>query len=170
RRRRPSPRSRRDAGRPQPGLPPRPARPGAGAGQHAAAGAGRYGVPGLAVGALGYHAGAAPRRRGHGLQRGGAGSAAAGRRSVCHKLLVGRLDAVAGAGADRRALAGAALRHPPALRHAVSDAADLAIPTSPVAPAVSAWEDPPRGDQTDGAPVLSIDGFAGPLDWLLEMA
>jgi segregation and condensation protein A len=52
----------------------------------------------------------------------------------------------------------------------VTDAADLATATSPVAPAVSAWEDPPRGAPTDGAPVLSIDGFAGPLDWLLEMA
>ena len=52
----------------------------------------------------------------------------------------------------------------------MTDAADLATPTSPVAPAVSAWEDPPRGEPADGAPVLSIDGFAGPLDWLLEMA
>jgi hypothetical protein len=52
----------------------------------------------------------------------------------------------------------------------VTDAADLATATGPVAPAVSAWEDPPRGGPTDGAPVLSIDGFAGPLDWLLEMA
>jgi len=52
----------------------------------------------------------------------------------------------------------------------VTDAADVATATRPVAPAVSVWEDPPRGEQTDGAPVLSIDGFAGPLDWLLEMA
>jgi segregation and condensation protein A len=52
----------------------------------------------------------------------------------------------------------------------VTDAADLATATSPVTPAVSTWEDPPRGEPTDGAPVLSIDGFAGPLDWLLEMA
>jgi segregation and condensation protein A len=52
----------------------------------------------------------------------------------------------------------------------VTDAADLATATSPAAPAVSAWEDPPRGEPVDGAPVLSIDGFAGPLDWLLEMA
>ena len=52
----------------------------------------------------------------------------------------------------------------------MTDAADLATPTSPVTPAVSTWEDPPRGEPTDGAPVLSIDGFAGPLDWLLEMA
>jgi hypothetical protein len=34
----------------------------------------------------------------------------------------------------------------------------------------AAWEDPPRGASADSAPVLSIDGFAGPLDWLLEMA
>ena len=35
---------------------------------------------------------------------------------------------------------------------------------------ISAWEDPPRAAPTELAPVLSIDGFAGPLDWLLEMA
>jgi segregation and condensation protein A len=35
---------------------------------------------------------------------------------------------------------------------------------------IAAWEDPPRGASADSAPVLSIDGFAGPLDWLLEMA
>jgi hypothetical protein len=35
---------------------------------------------------------------------------------------------------------------------------------------ISAWEDPPRAAPTDLAPVLSVDGFAGPLDWLLEMA
>ena len=52
----------------------------------------------------------------------------------------------------------------------MTDAADLVIPTSPVAPAILTWEDPPRGAPTDGAPVLSIDGFAGPLDWLLAMA
>lgn len=32
------------------------------------------------------------------------------------------------------------------------------------------WEDPPRLARGDTAPVLSVDGFAGPLDWLLEMA
>ena len=52
----------------------------------------------------------------------------------------------------------------------MTDAADLATATSPVTPAVSTWEDPRRGEPADGAPVLSIDGFAGPLDWLLEMA
>jgi segregation and condensation protein A len=35
---------------------------------------------------------------------------------------------------------------------------------------VSAWEDPPRAASAELAPVLSVDGFAGPLDWLLEMA
>jgi segregation and condensation protein A len=35
---------------------------------------------------------------------------------------------------------------------------------------VSAWEDPPRVDRTDAAPVLAVDGFEGPLDWWLEMA
>jgi segregation and condensation protein A len=36
--------------------------------------------------------------------------------------------------------------------------------------AIAAWEDPPRPIRSDGAPVLSVEGFAGPLDWLLDMA
>jgi len=36
--------------------------------------------------------------------------------------------------------------------------------------AVTAWEDPPRVDRRDAAPVLTVDGFEGPLDWWLEMA
>jgi len=36
--------------------------------------------------------------------------------------------------------------------------------------AIAAWEDPPRTIEPGAAPVLAIDGFAGPLDWLLEMA
>ena len=36
--------------------------------------------------------------------------------------------------------------------------------------AVSDWEDPQRVDRSDAAPVLAVDGFAGPLDWWLEMA
>lgn len=35
--------------------------------------------------------------------------------------------------------------------------------------AIAAWEDPPRVRHPGAAPVLSIAGFAGPLDWLLEM-
>ena len=35
--------------------------------------------------------------------------------------------------------------------------------------AIAAWEDPPRAAQPGAAPVLAIDGFAGPLDWLLDM-
>ena len=33
----------------------------------------------------------------------------------------------------------------------------------------SDWGDPPRVARGDTAPVLSVDGFEGPLDWLLEM-
>ncbi len=40
-------------------------------------------------------------------------------------------------------------------------AVDTAAPT---------WEDPPRRAPAGTAPVLSVDGFEGPLDWLLEMA
>ena len=35
---------------------------------------------------------------------------------------------------------------------------------------VAAWEDPPRAARSDAAPVLSVEGFAGPRDWLLELA
>jgi len=35
---------------------------------------------------------------------------------------------------------------------------------------VAAWEDPPRAARSDAAPVLAVEGFAGPLDWLLELA
>ena len=34
---------------------------------------------------------------------------------------------------------------------------------------ISAWEDPPRAALQESAPVLAVDGFEGPLDWLLEM-
>ena len=34
----------------------------------------------------------------------------------------------------------------------------------------AAWEDASRGDRTDAAPILAVDGFEGPLDWWLEMA
>ena len=33
----------------------------------------------------------------------------------------------------------------------------------------AAWQQPPRALPGAGAPVLSVDGFEGPLDWLLEM-
>jgi segregation and condensation protein A len=35
---------------------------------------------------------------------------------------------------------------------------------------IFAWEDPPRVSSPEAAPDLAIDGFEGPLDWLLEMA
>lgn len=40
----------------------------------------------------------------------------------------------------------------------------------PDAATVADWEDPPRSAATGAAPVLSVAGFEGPLDWLLEMA
>lgn len=33
-----------------------------------------------------------------------------------------------------------------------------------------AWEQPPRQPPASAAPTLAVDGFEGPLDWLLEMA
>jgi segregation and condensation protein A len=47
------------------------------------------------------------------------------------------------------------------------DSAAVAPPTDE---AIAAWEDPPRGDRPDAAPILAVDGFEGPLDWWLEMA
>lgn len=38
-----------------------------------------------------------------------------------------------------------------------------------VAPADVGWEDPVRASPS-AAPVLAVDGFEGPLDWLLELA
>jgi segregation and condensation protein A len=40
------------------------------------------------------------------------------------------------------------------------------VPSDPVP---TDWGDPPRMPRGDLAPVLAVDGFAGPLDWLLEM-
>ena len=47
------------------------------------------------------------------------------------------------------------------MTEAVDDASDAS------AAAIAAWEDPPRDTRADTAPVLSVDGFDGPLDWLL---
>jgi segregation and condensation protein A len=77
------------------------------------------------------------------------------------------LDAVAGFGFGGGALAVAAVRCSPELRREVTDVVDTE--TSGVEK-ISAWEDPPRGAPADAAPILSADGFEGPLDWLLEMA
>jgi hypothetical protein len=38
------------------------------------------------------------------------------------------------------------------------------------AASIATWEDPPRRGWADTAPVLAVDGFAGPLDWLLDLA
>ncbi|HEY3848479.1 MAG TPA: hypothetical protein VGL95_15335 [Acetobacteraceae bacterium] len=53
----------------------------------------------------------------------------------------------------------------------MTDAVDsAAAEVNGARPDLSGWEDPPRVARTDTAPVLSVDGFEGPLDWLLEMA
>ncbi len=44
-----------------------------------------------------------------------------------------------------------------------------AVPSAAVAPDLSGWEDPPRRPAVSPVPVLSVVGFEGPLDWLLEM-
>ncbi len=52
----------------------------------------------------------------------------------------------------------------------MTDAADLAAAPAAAAPEPTGWEDPPRVARTNTAPVLSVDGITGPLDWLLDMA
>ena len=45
--------------------------------------------------------------------------------------------------------------------------------TAPVTrtPAAEAWDDAPRAPSSEpGPPVLAVDGFEGPLDWLVEQA
>ncbi|MGI4945937.1 MAG: segregation and condensation protein A [Janthinobacterium lividum] len=43
-------------------------------------------------------------------------------------------------------------------------------PNAPIeSPEPEAWEDPPRRPAATMSPVLSVVGFEGPLDWLLEM-
>ncbi len=54
------------------------------------------------------------------------------------------------------------------MTEAGSDNAAAAAPQP--GPVPSAWEDPPCGEASATSPVLAVDGFEGPLDWLLEMA
>ena len=53
----------------------------------------------------------------------------------------------------------------------VMDGMDAATPAGSDV-AIAPWEDPPRTPawSSHTAPVLAVDGFAGPLDWWLEMA
>jgi segregation and condensation protein A len=52
----------------------------------------------------------------------------------------------------------------------MTDAVDGAAAARDARPDLSDWEDPPRVVRGDTAPVLSVDGFEGPLDWLLGLA
>jgi segregation and condensation protein A len=52
----------------------------------------------------------------------------------------------------------------------MTDTMEPAAATPPADAAVADWEDPPRLDRADAAPILAVDGFAGPLDWWLELA
>jgi segregation and condensation protein A len=44
------------------------------------------------------------------------------------------------------------------------------VKENPTGAVASDWEDPPRVNRSDAAPVLAVDGFEGRLDWWLEMA
>ena len=46
---------------------------------------------------------------------------------------------------------------------------DGVAPADPVAPDAS-WDNPRPARPASAAPVLAVDGFDGPLDWLLELA
>ena len=86
------------------------------------------------------------------------------------RLLGGGLDTVAGDGGGGSRLADAALRDPTTLRP--SNMTGTAAP--PVVggdqPEPAEWEQAPRALRRESeAPVLSVDGFEGPLDWLLEL-
>ncbi len=52
----------------------------------------------------------------------------------------------------------------------MTEAAALAVDASPARTHDPSWEDLPRPPSRNDAPVLSAEGFEGPLDWLLEMA
>jgi segregation and condensation protein A len=52
----------------------------------------------------------------------------------------------------------------------VSEIASSPADCLPDIAAVADWEDPPRAAASGAAPMLSVAGFEGPLDWLLEMA
>jgi segregation and condensation protein A len=52
----------------------------------------------------------------------------------------------------------------------MNDVAGNASAAQSAGAVVSAWEDPPKVDRSDAAPVLAVAGYEGPLDWWLEMA
>ncbi len=52
----------------------------------------------------------------------------------------------------------------------MTDTANAAAPPPLADPALPEWGDPPRAPRGDLVPVLSVAGFEGPLDWLLDMA
>ena len=57
------------------------------------------------------------------------------------------------------------------MTESVAEAATGATAPKPdPGPAPSAWEDPPRSPGLATSPILAVDGFEGPLDWLLALA
>src|SRR3954468_15908958 len=73
-------------------------------------------------------------------------------------------------GIPGRTLARAAFRRTSDVRRIMNDIVREAGEGAKLVAEISAWEDPPRAALPDSAPVLTVDGFEGPLDWLLEMA
>ena len=56
------------------------------------------------------------------------------------------------------------------MTQAGSDAVTGEPPTGQSGPPSPAWDTPPRRPSAATAPTLAVDGFEGPLDWLLELA
>ena len=154
-------------GRAQSRLRIRPACAAAGARQHPVARAGPPAGAGLALAALGYYAGTAACGRARGAAGAGSDQDRAG--GVAAWLLGGGLDAVAGGGGGGARLAAAALRDPTTLRPGgMTDTIERAAESNQ--PDEAEWEQAPRALRRESeAPVLSVDGFEGPLDWLLEL-
>lgn len=105
-------------------------------------------------------------QRAAGVTQSGAGR----HRQPAVQPLAGRLNPVAGLRGAESAWAEAAFRDPPDLRPtATASVLDVDPIVSAGRPAREPWDDPPRRPSNATSPVLAVDGFGGPLDWLLEM-
>jgi segregation and condensation protein A len=58
----------------------------------------------------------------------------------------------------------------PEVRRTVTDVVQKAGGSAELVAEISAWEEPPRAAPPNSTPILTVEGFEGPLDWLLEMA
>ena len=165
----PAARDRRGARRLQPGLPVRPACAAPRARRDPPPWARSSAGHALAVDALGHHAAAAPCHRIARVPQRHLRRARSWRGAAAAVLLVGGLDAEVCPAGAAGALAGAALADAAALRGNVTDRGDTVPPPVLTTGEPDGWEDPPRRRPATDVLVLSVEGFEGPLEWLLEM-